>query len=61
MGDVILNVVIAFVAALIAWLAIYYCPPSVASAIDRTVYRVTAPIRWLLRPVLRFMDIIDRE
>ena len=61
MGDVILNVVLALVAALITWLAIYFCPPSVAAAIDSTAYKITTPIRWIMRPVLRFMDIIDRE
>ena len=61
MGDVILNVVLALVAALIAWLSIYFCPPMIASFIDRVLYRVSIPFRWMLRPILRFMDITDRE
>ena len=61
MGNVILNIVAAIGAALAAWLAIYYCPPPVSSLLARALHRLTTPLRWLMKPFLRFMDIIDRE
>ena len=60
MGNVILNVVAALVAAVVTWAAIYYCPAPLAARIERVVYIIMAPARWVSRPFLRYMGIIDR-
>ena len=60
-GDILLNVGIATVAAVVVGIAIYYSPASVASFIDRISYKITAPFKAILRPILRLMRIIDSE
>ncbi len=60
MGNVILNIVAALVAAGVTWAAIYYCPPPLAARIERVAYIIAAPARWVTRPFLRYMGIIDR-
>jgi hypothetical protein len=61
MGNVILNISFAIAASLVAGLLIYYCPPVVASFLDRAVYKVMTPFRWIVKPLLRFMGITDRD
>ena len=60
MGNVILNIVGASVAAGVTWAAIYYCPPPLEARIERVAYIIAAPARWVTRPFLRYMGIIDR-
>jgi hypothetical protein len=61
MGDVVLNVSLAVIAGLIGGLVTYYFPASVASFVDMAFYKIFTPFRWIIRPFLRFMDVIDRE
>ena len=61
MGNVVLNIVAASAAAAVAWCAIYFCPPPVAARIERAAYVTSAPARWVLKPFLRYMGIIDKE
>ena len=60
MGNVILNIVAALVAAAVTWAAIYYCPPPLAARIQRVLDIIMVPARWVSRPFLRYMGIIDR-
>ena len=60
MGNVILNIVAASVVAAVTWAAIYYCPAPLAARIERVAFILAAPARWLSRPFLRYMGIIDR-
>ena len=60
MGNVVLNIVAALVAAGVTWAAIYYCPPPLAARIEKVVYTIGAPARWVMRPFLRYMGITDR-
>ncbi len=60
MRDVILNIVAASAVAGVTWAAIYYCPPPLAAGIERVAYTIAAPARWVTRPFLRYMGIIDR-
>ena len=60
MGNVLLNIVAASVVAGVTWAAIYYCPPPLAARIERVAYIIAAPARWVTRPFLRYMGIIDR-
>jgi hypothetical protein len=48
------------VVAAVTWAAIYYCPPPLAARIERVAFTLAAPARWLSRPFLRYMGIIDR-
>ena len=61
MGNVILNIVAAAVAACVTWAAIYYCPPPLAARIERVTFAMSAPARWASRPFLRYMGIIDHD
>ena len=61
MDDILLNIVAAASVALIVGTGIYFCPDSLAKVLDKVFLILTAPIRWVFRPILRFVGITDRD
>ena len=59
--DLVLQISIAMLAGVLGGISIWYCPPRVAQAAQKTVLVLCTPFIFISNPVLRWLGIVDKD